>query len=99
MTLETFKASVSRSAPPEGISNLLQALWHDARGDWSKAHNIAQDISSNNGSWIHAYLHRKEGDQGNAAYWYHRAGRPVPQISPEQEWHQIAEALLTGETA
>lgn len=62
------------------------------------AHNIAQDIASDDGSWIHAYLHRKEGDQGNAVYWYHRAGRPVPRGSLHEEWEQIVNELLRRET-
>lgn len=94
MTLAEFKASLSQSDPPEGLSTLLQALWYEGKDDWEQAHNIAQDISSAEGSWIHAYLHRKEGDQGNAAYWYSRAGKPVPRLSLEHEWEQIVSALL-----
>lgn len=94
MTLERFKSSLTDAHPPEGIPKLLLALWYDGKSDWEKAHNIAQDIHTAEGSWIHGYLHRKEGDHGNAAYWYHRAARPVPRISLEQEWVQIATELL-----
>lgn len=94
MTIEAFTSSLSQLRPPEGISKPLQALWYDGRSDWEAAHNIAQDIDSADGSWIHAYLHRKEGDQGNAAYWYRRAGKPVPDVSLTEEWKQIAKALL-----
>lgn len=94
MTLAEFKASLSQSDPPEDLSTLLQALWYEGKDNWEQAHNIAQDISSAEGSWIHAYLHRKEGDQGNAAYWYSRAGKPVPRLTLEQEWEQIVSALL-----
>ena len=98
MTLEAFKATFSQSHPPEGTSQLLQALWFAAKHEWDKAHDIAQDISSNEGSWIHAYLHRVEGDQGNAAYWYHRAGRPLPRVSVQEEWEDIAKELLGRRT-
>jgi hypothetical protein len=94
MTLQTFSASLQQDEPPGGVSTLLQALWYDGKNDWHRAHDIAQEIKSPEGSWIHAYLHRKEGDAGNAGYWYHRAGKPVPDISLEEEWKQIATALL-----
>jgi hypothetical protein len=70
------------------------ALWHEARGDWNAAHQTEQDIDDATGAWIHAYLHRKEGDAGNAAYWYRRAGKPVCRTSLEVEWDEIAGALL-----
>ena len=94
MTLTEFKTTLSASHPPAGLSDALVALWHDARGDWNKAHDTAQDIDAADGSWIHAYLHRKEGDAGNAAYWYRRAGKPVASGSLESEWEAIATALL-----
>lgn len=72
----------------------MKALWYDGKDDWEQAHNIAQDIRSTEGSWIHAYLHRKEGDEGNAAYWYHRANQPVCKTSLQEEWESIVEALL-----
>ena len=96
MTLEAFKLTMSQDHPPAGISKLLEALWFEAKDDWERAHNIAQDISSSDGSWIHAYLHRVEGDHGNAAYWYHRAGKPVPRVSLHEEWEEIARELLGG---
>lgn len=97
MTLDAFKSSLSKSDPPDGISTPLKAMWHEGKNDWERAHNIAQDISTDDGSWIHAYLHRVEGDQSNAAYWYHRAGKSVPRVSPEEEWEQIVAALLARE--
>ena len=93
MTFSEFKASTSQSSPPP-IDTLLQALWYDAKGDWEAAHNLAQDVHSKDGSWIHAYLHRKEGDLGNASYWYHRAGQPVCTKSLASEWEDITKALL-----
>jgi len=96
MTIETFKSSLSASKPPEGIPILLKALWHSAKNDWETAHNLAQDIHSAEGSWIHAHLHRVEGDQGNADYWYRRAGKPVPRVAVEKEWEDIVITLLAN---
>ncbi len=93
MTPAELKASTSVSAPPAGLPATLRALWHDARGDWDAAHTVAQDIEDEDGAWIHAYLHRKEGDAGNAAYWYRRAGRPVSKLSLDEEWDEIAGEL------
>jgi hypothetical protein len=73
---------------------LLQALWFDATGNWEKAHQLAQENHSPLGSWIHAYLHRKEGDLSNARYWYHKAGRYLPDLSLETEWEEIARELI-----
>ncbi len=99
MTIEELRASVTAGSHPPNVSDLVQALWHDARGNWDKAHRIAQEVSTRDGSWVHAYLHRKEGDRGNARYWYSRAGRPECQASLEQEWEEIALHLLSGECA
>ncbi|MBL7870866.1 MAG: hypothetical protein JNM78_04600 [Cyclobacteriaceae bacterium] len=95
MTLSEFKSSLEKQQPPP-VAVLLQALWHDGCGNWEKAHNIAQDVPSKDGSWIHAYLHRKEGDQFNAQYWYNRAGRVMPAYSLEKEWAEIVQALLNN---
>ena len=94
MTIEDFNLSLKQPHPPQGLPKLLEALWYAGKNDWENAHNIAQDISSAEGSWVHAYLHRREGDEGNAAYWYRRAGKPMPGISLQEEWEQIAIALL-----
>ncbi len=94
MTFSDFKESIKESVPPPDINTLLQALWHDAKGDWETAHNLAQEVNTKDGSWIHAYLHRKEGDLGNATYWYHRANQPVCRKSLEDEWEQIAQELI-----
>ena len=79
---------------PDDIPPLLQSLLLEAAGDWESAHHIAQNEPSGDGSWVHAYLHRVEGDKGNASYWYQSAGKSVPQISSEEEWEYIAAALL-----
>lgn len=94
MTFTQFKESLSTESPAGEISVYLKALWFDAKGDWEKAHTIIQDIESANASWIHAYLHRKEGDTGNADYWYHRAGKKRPALTLEKEWEAIVNALI-----
>ena len=97
MSFADLQQSIARdAAPPATATRAVQALWHDARGDWHAAHACAQDDESADGSWVHAYLHRKEGDLGNAGYWYARAGRrrPAAGTSLETEWAAIARALL-----
>ncbi len=96
MTLSEFRASLARTEPPAGLSPALRAMWEDARGQWSAAHAVAQDIDDETGAWVHAYLHRKEGDAGNAAYWYRRARQPVASGSLDVEWERIVGALLTS---
>lgn len=94
MDISEFTASLKNSAPPTGLSGPALALWREARGDWDAAHQLVQDDPSAEASWVHAHLHRKEGDLGNAAYWYRRAGKPVCAGSLEEEWRQIAAALI-----
>jgi hypothetical protein len=94
MTLDEFRSTLSDAAAPESLTPALCAMWEDARGNWSAAHAIAQNVEDKSGSWIHAYLHRKEGELGNAGYWYRRAGQPVPTDGLEEEWARIVTALL-----
>lgn len=94
MKIEEFERSLAGEMPPESLDPLLNALWHDAKGDWEEAHRIAQEIETRDGSLVHAYLHRKEGDKGNAQYWYRIAGRPFPLKSLAEEWKEITEELL-----
>jgi hypothetical protein len=96
MTREEFAATASGSTPPAGLAPVLVALWHDARGDWDAAHTVAQDVAGPDGAWVHAYLHRKEGDPGNAAYWYRRAGKPMATGSLQDEWNQMVESFLAS---
>lgn len=96
MTIDEFRASISGDEPVH-LAPPLRALWHDARGQWDHAHHIAQDVDDADGAWVHAYLHRKEGDIGNARYWYRRAGRPEASGPLEDEWAAIAAALLSGQ--
>lgn len=95
LTISGFKASLGLPAPPAGLSPALVALWHDARGDWDAAHKIAQDIEGKTGARVHAYLHRKEGDVGNASYWYRLAGKVDENGTLIDEWTTIVEELLT----
>ena len=82
------------SAPPAGLSAPAQALWLAKAGRWDSAHDLCQEIPGSAGAWIHAYLHREEGDVSNASYWYDHAGKPVPSGTLEEEWLEIATALL-----
>lgn len=94
MNLISFKQSLTENNPPQNISVYLKALWQQGKGNWDKAHVLVQDLEDKNASWIHAYLHRKEGDIGNADYWYRRAGKKRPDVSLEKEWEEIVTALL-----
>lgn len=91
--LRHLPADQTTSLPP-----VLRALWHDAQGNWTASHEAAQDVDTPDGAWVHAYLHRKEGDPGNAAYWYRRAGKPIAAGPFETEWQAIASSLLARET-
>jgi hypothetical protein len=94
MTLDDFRKSLSATDPPAELTLALAALWWDAKGDWKRAHEAAQQDEGTEGSWVHAYLHRKEGDQGNAAYWYSRAGKSVCREPLDAEWVSIVRDLL-----
>jgi hypothetical protein len=93
ISFKDFEQSLNTSAPSPGLSVYLQSLWYDAKGDWNKAHTIIQDTEDKTSAWIHAYLHRKEGDISNADYWYNRAGRKRPVISLKEEWEEIVKTL------
>lgn len=94
MELGDFKTSLSGDRPPDELSPLLEALWFDAKGDWRRAHGIAQDEEGRDAARVHAYLHRKEGDLSNAGYWYRRAGESARSGSLDEEWESLADALL-----
>ena len=98
MTLDDFRQSLTATEPPAGLTHALAGLWWDAKGDWTRAHESAQQDEGMEGSWVHAYLHRKEGDQGNAAYWYSRAGKPVCREPLDAEWISIVRTLLDKPT-
>lgn len=97
MNLEAFVQSVENNAqPPAGLTETLQSLWWDRKGDWHRAHAIAQEIPSAQGSAVHAYLHREEGVIWNADYWYRRAGRKRPDVSLDEEWQRLVEEMLAA---
>ena len=97
MDLSKFKNSLSHAKPPAGLAPALVALWWAGKGDWDNAHRIVMDEHSADAAWVHAYLHRVEGDLDNARYWYNRAQRPVPSKPFAAEWDAIAEVLLQGQ--
>ncbi|MEN7551027.1 hypothetical protein AAG747_24110 [Rapidithrix thailandica] len=94
MNFEEFSNSLASPFPPHKLSQALKALWYDAKGDWDTAHDMAQEDSGNEAAWVHAYLHRKEGDLSNANYWYQRAGQTMSSHSLKEEWVIVARTLL-----
>ena len=94
MTVDDYLASLKGGLLPSGVSAPLQSLWQEARGDWDAAHKIIQAQDTRDAAWVHAYLHRKEGDAANAAYWYRRAKRPVCDEALEVEWRDIVNTLF-----
>lgn len=94
MNLNEFLSSIESSMEPPNLRMELQALWWVKKGDWEKAHGLAQNAGTKEGDWIHAHLHRAEGDLGNATYWYARSGRPVSHQSLKNEWMDIVTQIL-----
>ena len=97
MTPADFQRSRTGKTAPRGLAPALVALWWARKGDWDKAHKIVMEQDGRDAAWVHAYLHRVEGDAGNAAYWYRAAKRPVAAGAHDAEWQAIAAALLDGE--
>jgi hypothetical protein len=89
MTIEEFRA-----ADPASLTGPLLAMWWQGRGEWERAHEVAQEIESADGAWVHAHLHRVEGDRMNAGYWYRRAGRPMPADDLGAEWERMVGEML-----
>ena len=96
LTYTEFLDSLALAAPPHSLPPLLQSLWWDRKGNWDEAHELA-DIPGASAAWVHAYLHRKEGDPANAAYWYRKAGKPVSEATLQREWEQLTLALLAAQ--
>jgi hypothetical protein len=96
MTLQEFRDSLARDEPPRQIDIALAALWWDAKGNWKQSHEVVGQDEGLAAAWVHAYLHRKEGDSSNANYWYTRADKTPATVSLEEEWTDITESLLSG---
>jgi hypothetical protein len=96
MNAHEFRGSLTHYAPPEALSAPLAALWWDAKGDWTKAHSLVDELETQQGMAVHAYLHRKEGAASNADYWYARAGRGFYRSRLEEEWQALVEGLSSG---
>ena len=94
MTPAAFKRSLANAVPPKALKPELQALWWAGKGDWNKAHRLVMDAHSREAAWVHAYLHRVEGDLGNAGYWYRQAQKRPATAALNAEWADIAAALL-----
>ncbi len=93
-TFSSFKESLNQSTPNKDLSVILKSLWYDGKGDWDAAHAQVDHLSDNNSAWVHAYLHRKEGDMWNADYWYAKAKKNRPSISLDEEWKNLVEHFL-----
>ena len=96
MTSEEFRKSLSAETPPEGLGAPLSALWWDAKGEWTTAHGLVDELENRDGMAVHAYLHRKEGSESNAEYWYQRSGRMFHRSAFADEWQALVDALLNG---
>jgi hypothetical protein len=98
MRLDDFRASLAKSDPPTGLAPTLAALWWAGKQDWDKAHGIVMDEGGEDSAWVHADLHRREGDLDNARYWYRQAQRPVATMPLDAEWEAIVQVLLASDT-
>ena len=97
MKTADFRASLSQPSPPPGLSIPVEALWWDGKGHWAHAHSLVDSLDTEEGMAVHAYLHRKEGEQWNADYWYNRAGRRFHRDSLDEEWEALVEGLAVSE--
>ncbi|MEP3210405.1 MAG: hypothetical protein ABJN95_14490 [Maribacter sp.] len=94
MDYQEFKKSLAEEFPPEDWSAVLKSLWYDANGKWEASHDIVDGMNNAIAKWVHAYLHRKEGDDWNARYWYRQAGKSFPKRSLEEEHRELVEFIL-----
>ena len=95
MKTQEFLDSINNVDPPLGLTQPIEALWWDAKGEWARAHELVNDLETPDAMAVHAYLHRKEGEEGNAEYWYRRAGEQFRRTSFEDEWTALVAGLLT----
>ncbi len=96
MNFHEFMDSLQAAKPPAEMEGNILALWYDKKGEWDKAHEIVQRTGGRQGDWIHAYLHRKEGDPGNASYWYAMVGKTRPNTSLNDEWEALVKVVLNA---
>lgn len=96
MMATELRSTLGEPTPPAGLPLLVEAMWWEAHGDWARAHSMVDELSTREGAWVHAYVHRSQGDTGNAGYWYREAGRQASQKSLPEEWLEIVEALLVS---
>lgn len=94
MEITEFKSSIGQESMPEGLSLHMQALWYDKKGQWHKAHSLIDSLGDEDSAYLHAYLHRREGDLSNAEYWYRRAGKKRPAKSLDEEWEDMVHYFL-----
>lgn len=94
MELTEFQNSLAKTSPPPGLAPEVEALWWAAKGDWARAHGLVNDLETSEAMAVHAYLHRKEGEEWNANYWYRRAGEQYRRATLEDEWAALAAALV-----
>ncbi|GAB3937710.1 hypothetical protein [Mucilaginibacter myungsuensis] len=94
MDIAQFRTTLTSSTTPANLSIQLQSLWYDGKGDWRKAHDLIDQLTDQPSAWVHAYLHRKEGDIWNADYWYNRARQKRPNVSLDEEWEQLVVHFL-----
>ncbi|MBO9729649.1 MAG: hypothetical protein J7623_13515 [Chitinophaga sp.] len=94
MDFNEFKQSLQQEHPPTSLSVFLESLWYEGKGNWKKAHDLVDDLPGTDAARVHAYLHRVEGDESNAGYWYRRAGTQRPAYSQEQEWEVLVRQFL-----
>jgi hypothetical protein len=93
MNAEEFRATLGADAPPDGVPVTLEALWWEAKGDWARAHGLVDELETTEGMAVHAYLHRREGADWNAEYWYNRAGKRFYRPELEEEWEALVEGM------
>jgi hypothetical protein len=97
VSMAGLKATLGNAKPADGLAPPLAALWWAAKGDWDAAHKIVMNEDTKDAAWVHAYLHRLEGDLSNAGYWYRRAGKPAANDALDAEWQRIVDALEEGD--
>ena len=94
MTVQQFELSLEQDAPPLSLSPAVEALWWDAKGDWTRAHALIDQLEGPDAMAVHAYLHRKEGEDWNANYWYRRAGEQYRRAKLDEEWRALVIGLM-----